>query len=72
MKMEENAPVTRGESSGSTDPGVCPSCPLDLFVLAPSLLLCGPSTIITSFWTLSRLLHLSGPRIPHLKMRELS
>ena len=27
---------------------------------------------VTSSWTLSRLLHLSGPQIPHLKMRELS
>lgn len=45
MEMEENTPVTRGESNGSAYPNVYPSCSLDPFALALSLLLCNPSTI---------------------------
>ena len=45
MEMEENAPVTRGESNGSAQPSDYPYCSLDPFALALSLLLCSPSTI---------------------------
>lgn len=45
MEIEENAPVRRGESDGSAPPSVSLSCSLDPLALAPSLLLCSPSTI---------------------------